>query len=46
MVEQLLQIGQITKYFEPPASNMAQMKENMSKYEHKDWYICTEEKPN
>jgi peroxiredoxin (alkyl hydroperoxide reductase subunit C) len=34
------------KVIVPPASNLSQMKENISKYEHKDWYICTEEKPN
>jgi peroxiredoxin 2/4 len=34
------------KVIVPPAANISQMKENISKYEHKDWYICTEEKPN
>ena len=33
------------KVIVPPAANLAQSKENMSKYECMDWYICTQEKP-
>ena len=30
----------------PPASNMEQMKKDLSEYECKDWYLCTQENPN
>lgn len=30
----------------PPAANMAEMEKNMSNYECKDWYLCTQENPN
>lgn len=30
----------------PPAANMAEMEKNMSTYECKDWYLCTQENPN
>ena len=33
------------KVIVPPAANLEQSKENMSKYECIDWYICTQKKP-
>jgi peroxiredoxin (alkyl hydroperoxide reductase subunit C) len=30
----------------PPAASMEQAKENVSKYDCKDWYLCTDENPN
>jgi peroxiredoxin (alkyl hydroperoxide reductase subunit C) len=29
----------------PPAENLKQAEENPAKYEHKDWYLCTEKMP-
>ena len=30
----------------PPAESLEQAKANPAKYEHKDWYLCTEKNPN
>jgi peroxiredoxin (alkyl hydroperoxide reductase subunit C) len=34
------------KVIVPPAANMAEMAKNMSTYECKDWYLCTQSNPN
>ncbi len=34
------------KVIVPPASNMSEMEKNISQYECRDWYICTQSNPN
>ena len=50
MVEPLQLTGQNNDLFGsdvivPPASSLEEAKNNPAKYEHKDWYLCTEKMP-